>query len=69
MKPANAIMFLLVGKQDIFKSLPYPFTGTFTPNGDIDVLDMIDTDQLCSQVVKLKACLDEVCPLIHVFCP
>ena len=58
MKPADAIIFPLVSKQDILKPLPHPFTRTLTPNGDIDVLDLIDPDESRPQVVKPKACLD-----------
>jgi len=69
MKPADTVVLPLVSKQDLLKALPHPLAGTFAPNGDIDILDLIDTNQSRPQVVKPKTRLDEVCPLVHVLCP
>jgi hypothetical protein len=44
MKCANTVKLPLVCKQDILEPLPHPLTGTLMPNGDINVLDLINAN-------------------------
>ena len=69
MKPADTVKLSLVGKQDVLEPLPHPCTHIFTPDGNIDILDLINTNKSCPQVVKPKARFEEVRSLVKVLCP
>ena len=59
-------MFPLIGKQDTFKSFPYPPTITLTPHRGINIPDLIDPNQPCAKVVKAKTTFNEISPLLHI---
>lgn len=66
MECANTVMFPLVSEQYMFKSFPHPIATAFTPDRDIHILDLIDPNQSCAQIVETEACLDEIRTLIHI---
>ena len=65
-KPTNMVMPLSVSEQNTLKTLPHSLCQTLVLNGVIDVLDMINSNRSCSQIVESKACFDEVCSLVHI---
>ena len=66
MKSADAIVIPLVRKHDILKSFPHPLTWTLTPNGDVDIPDLVDANQPGSQIVKPETRFNEIRTLIHI---
>lgn len=67
MKGPDTVVLPLVRKEDILKSLPDPLSITLAPRRDINIPDMVDSNQSCTKIVEAEATLDDVGPLLYVF--
>jgi len=66
MKGLNTIVFPLVREQNVLKPLPDPLAVTLMPHWNINILDLIDSDQPRAKVVKAETTLDKVGPIFHI---
>lgn len=66
MERLHTVMFPLTGKQNPLKSFPYPLTNTLTPQRNINVPDLVDSNQSRAEIVKAKTTFNEISPPLHM---
>ena len=69
MESPNTVVFPLVREQDVPKPLPYPLAIALAPHRNINVFDLIDSDQSHAKVVKAETTFNKVGSLFHILNP